>query len=118
MFNIDGYSLTFRRDRDKNGGGVLVYVREGILCRELKTSPGTENIEVIFLEINLRKTKWLVFAGYNNCQSKIGPFLQSVDPTICGRINRPIHQCRDHPSVVKIKENTNVGNKFSFGQST
>ena len=88
MFNIDGYSLPFRRDRDKNGGGVLVDVKEGIPCRELKTSPGTANIEGIFLEINFRKSKWLLFAVYNNCKSNIGPFQQSVGPTI------DLHMCK------------------------
>ena len=64
--NIDILILSETKiDRDKNGGGVLVYVREGIPYRELKRSPGTENIEGIFLEISLRKTNWLLFAGYN-----------------------------------------------------
>ena len=76
MFDINGYSLPFRCDRDANGGGVLVYVKEGIPCRELKTNPGIDNLEGIFLEINLRKTKWLLFAGYNYSKSNICTFLK------------------------------------------
>ena len=56
MFDIEGYTQPFRRDRNANGGGILVYVREGIPCRELKGKSGAENLEGIFLEINLRKT--------------------------------------------------------------
>lgn len=32
-FNIDGYQKPFRRDRTENaGGGLLVYVKEGVFC--------------------------------------------------------------------------------------
>ena len=57
MFDIDGYTKPFRRDRNIIGGGVLIYVKEGIPCQELKRKPGIENLEGIFLEINLRKMK-------------------------------------------------------------
>ena len=82
MFDIEGYTQPFRRDRNKNGGGILVYVIVGIPCSELKAKLGAENVEVIFLEINLRKTKWLPFASYNNCKINIGSFLQSIGPTL------------------------------------
>ena len=72
MFDIVGYTQPFRRGRNNNGGGILVYVREGIPCRELKVKPGAENLEGLFIEINLRKNKWILFAGYNNCLINIG----------------------------------------------
>ena len=34
-FIIDGYSKPYRRDRNANGGGVLIYVREDIPSKEL-----------------------------------------------------------------------------------
>ena len=52
MFDIEGYTQPFRRDRNKNGGGILVYVREGMPCRELNVKSGAENLEGIFIEIN------------------------------------------------------------------
>ena len=36
----------------------------------------------IFIEINPRKNKWLLFADYNNCKINIGTFLQSIGPTL------------------------------------
>ena len=69
----------FRRNRNDNrGGGVLIYVKEGILCRELKLKSDFVNLEGIFLEINLRKNKWLIFGGYNNHKSNINSFLGSI----------------------------------------
>ena len=87
VFDMKGYTQPFRRDRNKNGGGILVYVREGIPCRELKVKSGAENLEGIFIEINLRKTKWLLFAGYNNCKINIGAFLHTVDHYMCNLEN-------------------------------
>ena len=82
MFDIDGYTIPFRRDGSINSGGILIYVKEGIPCTELKTKLETENVEGIFLEINLRKNKWLLFGGYNNRKSNITTFLTSIGPTL------------------------------------
>ena len=81
-YDIDGYTQPFRRDRDCNGGGVLVYVKEGIPCRELKMKSDAEDLEGICLEINLRKSKWLLFAGHNNHKINIGTFLRCLGPTL------------------------------------
>ena len=75
QFAIEGFSLPYRCDRNEKGGRVMIYVREDIPCRELTTLPPSSNFEGIFLEINLRKTKWLVFGGYNNNKPNIDNFL-------------------------------------------
>ena len=68
MFNNERYIQPIRRDRNRHRGGVLVYVREGIPCRELK--------------INLRKNKWLLFAAYNNSKTNIKTFLENIGPVL------------------------------------
>ena len=65
QFLIEGYSKPFRLDRNRNGGGLLVYIREDIPSKELKSHTLAEDIEGIFIEINLRKCKWLLFATYH-----------------------------------------------------
>ena len=58
QFFMEGYRL-IRHDRKINGqygGGVMVFIREDIPCKEIKF-PGNEVIESIFFEINLRSTK-------------------------------------------------------------
>ena len=37
-FNLDGYKIRVRRDRDKNGGDLIVFVRTGLFVKELMTS--------------------------------------------------------------------------------
>ena len=44
-FLIEGYLKPFRLDRNWNGGGLLVYIRENIPCKELKSHSFTGDIE-------------------------------------------------------------------------
>ena len=34
QFDIEGYSAPYRLDRNRNGGGILIYVREDIPCKK------------------------------------------------------------------------------------
>ena len=65
QFQIEGYSAPYRKDRDRKGGGVLIYVREDIPSKQLNKHSFPDDIEGLFLEINLRKTKWLLFGSYH-----------------------------------------------------
>ena len=82
QFIIDGYSPPFRADRNKNGGGVIIYVREDKPCRELKDHPSPRNFEGIFLEINLKRSKWLLFGGYNPNKENILNFVNQLGPIL------------------------------------
>ena len=65
QFVIKGYSTPFRLDRNQNGGGLLLYVREDIPCKILKEYTPEKPIENLFVEINLRSRKWLLSCSYN-----------------------------------------------------
>ena len=65
QFVIDGYSTPFRLDRNIHVGGVLLYVREDNPCKQLSQHTFPDDIEGVFVEINLRKTKWLLFGTYH-----------------------------------------------------
>ena len=85
QFLIDGFSLPYRFNRDRRGdkgGGVFIYVREDIPCRELKSHKTPDNFEGIFLEINLRKIKWLLFGGYNPHRENTPNFLTQLTPIL------------------------------------
>ena len=65
QFVIKGYSTPFRLDRNQNGGGLLVYVREDIPCKILNEYTPEKPIEIFFVEINLRSRKWLLSCSYD-----------------------------------------------------
>ena len=58
-FMIDGFAKPYRRDRNGNGGGILIYVRDDIPSKELNIHNHPVDIEGIFVELNFRKSKWL-----------------------------------------------------------
>ena len=78
QFKIDGFSLPFRLDRTSNGGGVMIFVREDIPSKVLNKHKFDGNLEGLFVEINLRKTKWLLFGTYRPPTQSITYFLDSV----------------------------------------
>ena len=65
QFLLDGFHEPLRKDRDKHGGGILIYVRSDIPRKKVTQHNQPDDIEGIFFEINLRKTKWLLFGTYH-----------------------------------------------------
>ena len=65
QLDITGYMPPLRVDRNQHGGGILIYIKEGIPAREISPLESTsKNIEAKALEINLHKIKWLLFGIY------------------------------------------------------
>ena len=65
QFVIDGYSEPYRFDRNRNGGGVLIYIRKDMPSKLLADHKLPNDIEEIFVELNLRKKKWFLFGSYH-----------------------------------------------------
>ena len=59
MLNLE--LISFRLDCNRFGGGVLIYVRKDTPCKKLTKHYLPDDIERIFVKINLRKIKWLLF---------------------------------------------------------
>ena len=76
---MTGYSIPFRLDRTSHGGGILLFVREDIPCKIIKTDCDTD-FEGIFVEINLRKKKWLF--SYSPRKSNIANHLKNICITL------------------------------------
>ena len=64
QLNIDGYNY-FRSDRNAKGGGILMYdVWDDISCKLIPMR--NSSIEGLFIELKLRKKKWLLCCSYNS----------------------------------------------------
>ena len=77
QFHIPGYKLPFRKDRNKLGGGIIVFVKDDIPCKKLDVRI-PEDIEALFLEINLRHTKWLFCGCYHPPSQNDAYFYQNL----------------------------------------
>ena len=87
QFQIEGFSRPIRLDRNRNGGGLIIFVRDGLTCKELKPRKLYPGLECTFLELRIRQCKWLVVVGYNPQKEKIADFLDQLsielDIVIC-----------------------------------
>ena len=65
QFYFQGYSKPHRKDRTLGpGGGLLMYINQNIASRKLKEHNIPENVEILCVEINLRKQKWVLIGIY------------------------------------------------------
>ena len=55
QFKVPSFTLSFRRDRNELGGGIMVFVREDIPSKVI--SKETLSKEGMFIELNFRKKK-------------------------------------------------------------
>ena len=58
QFHIFGFKA-FRRDRNRFGGALILYINENIPCRPLNDHPAFPNLELIAIEIHQNKRRWL-----------------------------------------------------------
>ena len=73
-FLINGYT-TYRRDRNRNGGGILLYIGEDIPSNLLHADDITEGF---YIEISIRKKKWLLGCSYNPHKRFISSHLKEL----------------------------------------
>ena len=58
---MNGFSEPYRLDRNRKGGGVMVYIREDIPSKLLDKHVFPYDMKGLFVELNFRKCKWLLF---------------------------------------------------------
>ena len=56
QFKINGYKL-FRHDRNRFGGGLMLYLNEEITCKSLNNHSIVPNAEIICIEFHQLKRK-------------------------------------------------------------
>ena len=50
QFNVEGFSTPFRLDRNKNGGGIILYSRSYIIASKLTSFTYPNDIEAFLLK--------------------------------------------------------------------
>ena len=72
-FSIDGFSTPFRLDRN---------IRTDIPCKELNKHNSSSNFEGIFIELNFRNNKWVLFGGYNPNKQLSNSFFSELSKSL------------------------------------
>ena len=66
QFQIPDYQYPpYRKDRNKNGGGKIVFIRKGLITKRLKAFEGDIS-EMICLEVTISKKIWFITYVYRH----------------------------------------------------
>ena len=80
MFDIPGYSLLHVSRSNKRGGGVILFIRDGLDYKLRADLSGEHaNYESIFAEISIDNVKSLVGCVYRAPDNDITSFIESFD---------------------------------------
>ena len=82
QFVLPGYQKPFRLDKTSQSGGLLTYVKTDIPARQLFHHKFEKDMQVITIEINLRKQKWLVVSIYRPPSQNLVNFLTNLSEAL------------------------------------
>ena len=54
-----------KTERNTNGGGIMAFVGDDTPSKEIKVNFLPSEVECLFVELNVRKTKWLIVGCCN-----------------------------------------------------
>ena len=82
QFHMDGFSLPYRLERNRNGGGVMIFVKEDTSSKLLTKHDFPSDAEGLFVELNFRKSKWLLFGTYHPPAQNDQYFFNCIDKAL------------------------------------
>ena len=82
QFLLDGYKTPYRHDISDSSGGLLLYVNKQLPSRQLHRCPLADDMQVIMVEVNLRKQKWLLLSIYRPPSQNVKYFLDNISTVI------------------------------------
>ena len=62
QFYVEGFTIPYRLDRNRN---VIIYIREDTPSKIFEKHKLPQDVEGMFVELNFRKIKWLLFGTYH-----------------------------------------------------
>ena len=79
---VTGFSVPYRLDRNRNGDGIMIFTRDDIPNRVLTKHVFPNDIEGLFIELNFRKTKWLLFGTYHPPTQSDSYYFNNLDKAL------------------------------------
>ena len=66
----------FRKDRNKFGGGLILFVKENVPCKAVNTFRFSEEFEII--SSNISNKKWFLLGMYNPSSQNEALFVEQI----------------------------------------
>ena len=82
QFLVTGFFVPYRLDRNRNEGGIMIFIRDYILSRVLTKHVFPDDIEDLFIELNFRKVKWLLFGTYHPPTQSDSYYFNNLDKAL------------------------------------
>ena len=79
---ITGFKCPYRLGVSGNTDGILVYMRDGLLSKSLDLVSTRPDVQVVPIEINARKQKWLMLLTYWHPQQNSDYFVKEISKLI------------------------------------
>ena len=80
QFTTDNY-ISFRGDRNQYGGGLFTFVKKGLLPNR-KQDLESKLIEILSVEITVKKRKWMVHTVYRPPSSDLALFFNELSKVL------------------------------------
>ena len=97
-----GFSMSYRMHRWTNGGGILLYVRDDLYSCLLTEQKLQGNTQCLFIEINIRKKKWLFCCSFNLHKNNISKHLHCLNKGIDTYISQYDTLCFREISMLSV----------------
>ena len=65
QFLVTGFSVPYRLYQNRNEGGIMTFMCYDIPSRVITKHVFPDDVEGLFMELNFRKAKWLLFGTYH-----------------------------------------------------
>ena len=74
--------MPYRLNRNRNGGGVIIYITEDIPSKVLRKHLFPNDMEGIFVEINFRESRWLLCSTYHFPSQSVQHYFDNIDKAL------------------------------------
>ena len=82
QFMAVGFSRPYRQDRNRNGGGIMIYIRDDIPSKLLTKHVFPDDIEDLFVALHFRKSKWFLMGAYHPPSQSDSYFFEQLDKVL------------------------------------
>ena len=79
QFSINGFSKPYRMDRNRFGGGIMIFIREDIPSKLMSNHTFPNDIESLLIAINLNKSTFLLLGGYRPPRQSDTYFFEAIN---------------------------------------
>ena len=113
QFKIENYQYPpFRRDRNSKGGGKIVFVRKGIISKQLSEFE-TKTAETICIELTISNKKWCILFCYRPPKFNKNAFFEEIATSLNKISNKYENILLAGDLNIDFEENNAVSNHLS-----